>query len=319
MTAPNSRDSGIRRSIKPVTIIIVVVAAAALGGIISLGITQGPRLFAASPSAQTGQRSLEEVQKLWQEKDYEQVIAACEPTLKLRPLEFDYLLYSGFANFYFGCGQETIETRNQYLFESVAQLRKAMVIEPHRNNNDIRYILGKAYYHLGYFYHDLSHRYLQEALKAGYNAEDLSEFLGMVASSLGKADEAIEHFKRAMNDNNRDAIRLALASAYLSMEKIDDAAMNVNEILASTKDPVIALRARYLRADLYARAGKTDLAMADYQSILKDDPESADAHYYVGEMYFLAGDVVKARAEWRAAVNLNPKHSGALNRLNTGM
>jgi Tfp pilus assembly protein PilF len=48
-----------------------------------------------------------------------------------------------------------------------------------------------------------------------------------------------------------------------------------------------------------------------YMEILKADPNSSDAYYYLGEIYFNMNDPVKARANWRKALMIDPSHYGA--------
>jgi hypothetical protein len=42
----------------------------------------------------------------------------------------------------------------------------------------IAYVLGKAYYQRGYYYADLSMKYLDYAYKSGFRNDDLAEFRG---------------------------------------------------------------------------------------------------------------------------------------------
>jgi Tfp pilus assembly protein PilF len=44
---------------------------------------------------------------------------------------------------------------------------------------------------------------------------------------------------------------------------------------------------------------------------VKIDPQSADAHFFLGEVYAKMNDPVKARAEWRNALIIDPSHYGA--------
>ena len=51
--------------------------------------------------------------------------------------------------------------------------------------------------------------------------------------------------------------------------------------------------------------------VAAYNRILALDPNAADAHYYLGEIYLKMTDPVRARSEWRKALLIDPSHYGA--------
>ena len=51
-----------------------------------------------------------------------------------------------------------------------------------------------------------------------------------------------------------------------------------------------------------------DKAMERFNKVLDLNPGSADAHYYIGEVYEAKGEMQKAKAQWRKAYNLNPDH-----------
>jgi Tfp pilus assembly protein PilF len=52
-------------------------------------------------------------------------------------------------------------------------------------------------------------------------------------------------------------------------------------------------------------------AEAEYLAVLARDPNSAEAHFYLGEIYAGLNDKVKARAEWRKTLLIDPSHYGA--------
>ena len=260
-----------------------------------------------------------EITDAWNVKDFTLCRDKASIFIEKHPFNFQALLMRGFSNFYLGDNQDSMEVKSSILKNAIADLRINLVLEPYRNNSDIFYILGKSYFGLGYYYSDLSYLYLLKAKNAGYQGSDLLEYLGVVSSNLGNEKLAISYFEAAMKTENKDAIHLALVYSYLSLQEYINAQKHIDEILKSEKDPVITQKARFIKADILTRNEKTEEALAEYLTIIKSDPNSADGHYYVGEMHFLKSDLVKARAEWRAAVNIDPKHSGAINRLNAGM
>ena len=253
----------------------------------------------------------------WNVHDYRKVIEQANVILSNDQFDFQALLYRGFSYFYHGLSQPDFEEKAILLGKATIDLRKALVFEPFRNNGDIFYILGKAYFHRGYFFQDLSREYLLKAIQSGYRASDLNEYLGLVSSDLGDTKSAIEYFKKAIGEDPRDIVLLSLASAYVAIDDLQTAMSYVDRIISNSKDMVIVQKARFVRGDLLSRLGKTDEAIAEYESILRDNPSSADAHFFLGEVYATKGDTVKARAEWREAYNIDPKHGGAVSRLNS--
>ena len=261
--------------------------------------------------------SIDTIRESWTRQDYKKVIEQSSRILLNDPLNFEALLNRGFSYFYQGISQPDFEDRTKLLANATIDLRRAMVVEPFRQNRDIYYILGKVYYHRGYFFQDLAKEYLLKAMQNGYRASDLNEFLGTVSSDLGDTKSAIEYFKQAINDDPRDIVLLSLATAYIAIDDYKTAMNYVNRIITNSKDAVTIQKARFVRGDLLVRQGKADEAIAEYESILKENENSADAHFYLGEVYSAKGDSVKARAEWREAYNIDPKHMGAISRLNS--
>jgi lipoprotein NlpI len=80
-----------------------------------------------------------------------------------------------------------------------------------------------------------------------------------------------------------------------------------NEKMAKA-DRVDALMAR---ADVYARRGKDDLAIADYSVAVSLDPMQVDAFNNRGEIFLRKGDRPRALADFGAALKLDPQHVSA--------
>jgi tetratricopeptide (TPR) repeat protein len=317
MITPENRTKFLRKSRlrKNILVFAVIagVALAAVAGVYFL-VLNNPQGVLLSVRVQVGE---DDIKASWAAQEYAKVIDLSNKMLASDPYDFKALLYRGFSYFYNGLSQPEYEEKASMLARCTADLRKALVIEPYRQNGDIYYILGKAYYLRGYFYQDLSREYLKKAVLAGYRSADLNEYLGLVSSDLGDTKSAIEYFKKAIGEDPRDIVLLSLASAYVAIEDLNTAMGYVDRIIASSKDVVIIQKARFVRGDLLSRLGKTDEAIAEYESILRDNPNSADAHFFLGEVFAAKGDSVKARAQWREAYNIDPKHGGAVSRLNS--
>jgi tetratricopeptide (TPR) repeat protein len=317
MITPENRTKFLRKSRLRKNILVFAVIAgvliAIIGGVV-IYLKYFPQNVISNVKVSVGENDIKES---WAAQEYVKVIEFSDRMLASDPYDFKALLYRGFSYFYNGLSQPEYEEKAAMLAKSTADLRKALVIEPYRPNGDIYYVLGKTYYLRGYFYQDLSREYLRKAVLAGYRASDLNEYLGLVSSDLGDTKSAIEYFKKAIGEDPRDIVLLSLASAYVAIDDLNTAMGYVDRIIASSKDVVIIQKARFVRGDLLSRLGKTDEAVAEYESILRDNPNSADAHFFLGEVFAAKGDSVKARAQWREAYNIDPKHGGAVSRLNS--
>ena len=84
------------------------------------------------------------------------------------------------------------------------------------------------------------------------------------------------------------------AGYYLDKAGTDNAVLNEKKLLLQGQ--------RHLGLKEY------DKAVEYFSKVLELNPGSADAYYYIGEVYEAKGDLQKARAQWRKAYNLNPEH-----------
>lgn len=313
MIYPGHRSQFFKRSILQNKFLYFVLGAALLVVALYFGIG----LIGSALGGGKGQVSMDTIREHWTKTDYKKVIEESTVVLNGDPMNFDALLYRGFSYFFQGISQPDFEDKAQMLAASTVDLRRCLVLEPYRQNRDIYFILGKVYYQRGYFFQDLAKEYLLKAWQNGYKSNDLNEYLGRVCFDLGDTKAAIDYFKQAINDDPRDIVLLSLAQAYIAVDDYKTAMDYVNIIIGKSKDAVTIQKARFVRGELLTHQGKGDEAIAEYESILKENPNSADAHFYLGEVYSSKGDTVKARAQWREAYNIDPKHVGAISRLNS--
>ncbi len=95
------------------------------------------------------------------------------------------------------------------------------------------------------------------------------------------------------------------------MKRTSDAVDYLLRTLNKTEDKDIEERTRFLLGGIYLDTGELFKAEEQFAAIAKIDPRSADAHYDLGEVYAKMNDPVKARAEWRNALIIDPSHYGA--------
>ena len=246
--------------------------------------------------------------EMWEKKQYSQIIEYGNTVLDKNPMDRNTLIFTGYAYFYQGISILDMEERNICMEKAVVMLRKALLTEG-RDNIDVMYVLGKAYYHLGYYYCDLAVKYLSEALRKGCDSKDIYEYLGLAYSKLDMSDHAVENFEKALEVNPSDVLILTLAQEYIKIGNMDRAGYYLDK--AGTDTAVLKEKKLILQGQRYLGLSEYDNAIECFNRVLELNPGSADAHYYIGEVYEVKGDMQKAKAQWRKAYNLNPDHHKA--------
>jgi tetratricopeptide (TPR) repeat protein len=308
-----SRDTpgGVFRS-RAILLPILVLSAAAL---VAAGITAGIVALKAS-GKDSPFKMKKEIAAQWKAGEYEKAYASCSRLLVDHPLDPFYLTFGGFSAFYLGSSQVSDEARQGYLHESVSRLRKALVLGNTRYPGEIRYILGKSYFHLGYFYLDESVRFLEEAKNMGYSAEDVDEYLAMAYYHLGNTEKAMAGFEEALKRSPTDQLYVTAAMAMIAGGNEEKAEEYLSEAIGMTMDVAVGQKARFLLAEMYVKDKKFLDAEEQLSVVISEDPTSAEARYQLGLLYESMGDQAKARSEWRKAIKADPMHQGARLKLN---
>jgi tetratricopeptide (TPR) repeat protein len=247
---------------------------------------------------------------LFRAERYDEVIAATDAILVGDPLNPVALSYRGFASFYKAVAQNAAEERMPFLDQAVVSLRRAKLAgTPFPGETD--YVLGKAYFNKGKYYYDLAIASIQSSVARGYAQKDSYEYIGQAWSQLGDYPKAIDAFLLATKDDPGDLLLLTIGQTYYQMKRTSDAVDYLLRTLNKTEDKEIEKRARTLLGGIYLDTGELFKAEQQFSAIATLDPRSADARYELGEVYAKMNDPVKARAEWRAALIIDPSHYGA--------
>ncbi|MDR1894329.1 MAG: tetratricopeptide repeat protein [Spirochaetales bacterium] len=261
----------------------------------------------------------ETLASLWEKLNYEELNRRCEEILSRNPLDIEALSYNGFAYFYRGVGQFSMEERLNLINLSIANLRKALIHEPNPLTGSLQFILGKAYYLKGRYYYDLAIKYLELSLASGYQGDDTYEYLGLSYTALDMPEKSAQYYLRALENasgaagdgRHSDTLYLSLAQAYLQLDKNAEAEDCLNQVMDLTQDQGVEEKSRFLLGRIYTGRGDIAGAETQYRLILEKNASAADAHYYLGEIYETQGDGARARYEWRKAVEIDPYHYGA--------
>jgi tetratricopeptide (TPR) repeat protein len=281
----------------------IVLVAAAVGSVLYLNY---------SDSLLKREKSSEEVIKeYWRVQKYKELIDLTESELLEDPLHPTALVFNGFSSFYQSTREFTLEEKLPYLDKSVLVLRKALLLDEIPLREGVYYVLGKAYYHKGRYYSDLAVKYLHKSLEAGYSGEDTYEYLGLAYNNMENYAEAAKYFGLAVEKRPTDVLYLTLAQIFIKLGRDDEVEEYLIRAVNMTGDLSLEERSRYLLANFYMQKGELLKAEDQYKKIVEKNENAADAHFHLGEIYNKMNDTVKARAEWRKTLSIDPSHYGA--------
>jgi tetratricopeptide (TPR) repeat protein len=273
-----------------------------------------------SDSATNSRLSKYDILALWQKSDWAEVIASCDTALRASPLDPFYLGLKGMASFYEAMELPEGENRGVLIDDSIMSLRRALTIRDailggQIPKAELEYVLAKAYFHKGAGSMDLTVSYLDFALKQGFIAPDIHEYLAMALASLGETDGSLAEFEKAMAANSSTLLKIAAAQEYLKVSRRSEAEKLLLAAVQASADAIAKEKARLLLADDFLSQSRWDEAEVQVNALLGDDPDSAEGHYRLGLLFQVRGDPVHARAEWRKAVTLDPMHAAARQKL----
>lgn len=251
----------------------------------------------------------------WQAKDYQKSLDQTKEILERRPDDANVRALHGFAAYYLSSAQTNETEAVDLLDDSIVSLRKALYTIDQKDLVQVYYILGKAYYQKGYFYYDLSLKYLNKVFEMGGKYSDLNKFRGMAFSQLDENEKAVEAFTQALSSESDEFLLYALAKTYMKVDNLEKAKMYLTEAAEKAKDIMLKLNCKSKLAEVYFSEKKLEKARAEYISILKLDETYADAYYGLGLIYEQGGDLIAARAEWRKALKANPLHSKTIEKM----
>lgn len=256
----------------------------------------------------------------WKSYDYQSCYDVSAAYLYDKPYSGVALTYHGYSSFFLSMSQNDIEKSKNYLDESINSLRLALLDASKSTVPQIEYMLGKAYFYKDLqssynYYADLAVKYLNDARLLGYKADDIPELLGLSYASLGMTMESISSFTEALLIRESDILLLSIAEQYKNAGQNQAAEQYLFRISKNCKDEKIVLKSHLLLGEIYLENGDNEAAKKEFDFILEKNENSADAYYGLGVIYENQGDLVKARSEWRKAVQIQSNHASALKKL----
>jgi tetratricopeptide (TPR) repeat protein len=260
-----------------------------------------------------GNGSKAPVEELWNDSKFLDVIDSANDKLNEHPYNFEALTYRGFSYYYQSDLEPEEDVKNTYLDKSISDLKKVIASGSVIDTSKIDYILGKAFFQKGDFYYDEVIYYLKKSLdkleESGYDSKEINYILGLSYFHIGDYDNSIAAFKQTMESGEKS--RLIIAVTEYNKGDLDTAYRYLDELVNSTEDKVIKNTCLYWIAKVYLDKKEYYKAIEIFNRIIKENPDSADAYYYLGIIYKRQNNLVKARAAFRSALNINSSHSGA--------
>lgn len=263
-----------------------------------------------------------ELERLWRANDYQAVYELAGTVLAETPFQNRALTYRGYASFFLALSQTDPQQAQEYIDTAINSLRLSLMNAKKSLKPQLSYMLGKAYFHKNvlsayHYYADSAVRYLTDALASGYTADDIYEYLGLSYADLGMTNESIAAFTEALSSNGSDTLLLAIARQYYKNGQSEAAKPYLYRIKNTSTDEVFVLTCAQLLGDIYISERNFEDAKAEFEAILKKDPNAADAYYGLGLVYEHEGDLIKARSYWRKALKAQVNHSGALEKMDS--
>ncbi len=182
------------------------------------------------------------------------------------------------------------------------------------------------------------------------NTQSLSHYITAIyCEDLGDIDKAIQEYRKALeSDNQSSLLHLNLASAFIKKNDIPSAILELKQSINLAPD---AIEPHAILALVYTTQNKTDLATQEYAFALKNaaklEPENieiyknlaavylqqrklkeaegilklitglapldAQAHFYLGSVYYDLKDYAATEKEFKVAIKLKPDYHEALN------
>lgn len=260
--------------------------------------------------------TLNNISEKWNEYDYISVYEMGKQYLQEDPFNNTALTYYAYACFYLSVSQTDTSLAQDYLDESINNLRLALYEAEESLVPQLQYMLGKAYFYKNtissYYYADLAVKYLSLAKQNGYITDDISEYLGLSYAALGMTMESISAFTDSLLVRESDYLLLSIAEQYYKAQEYSASEQYLFRIINNSDNDELKIKSKLLLGNIYIDKKDFDNALKEFNEIIDNYENSADAHFGIGLVYEKQNNLVKARAEWRKTLKIQGNHAGAI-------
>jgi tetratricopeptide (TPR) repeat protein len=259
----------------------------------------------------------EEITQYWESGNYPVVFELTGNVLQFDPMDHFMLIMHGFSAYQLALAQINSANMLALIDGCIWSLRRALLsFEQSSNNGNIWYVLGKAYYYKGDSFADLAVKFLEQARAVSPAMQDIPEYLGVLYARLHNYRKSVTAFAEALEQPGRpsDLLLLSVARSYIELGEPEPAQAYLVRCAETSSDVQSIITAQLLLGIIYKNAGNNTGAEAQFLAVIDLYPDNAEAHYQLGELY-ARRDMVKARAEWNKALQIDPSHKQVRARL----
>lgn len=253
---------------------------------------------------------------LWEAGDYGRVLTYSESVLERNPVDARALFFAGAASYYLLSFGSVLEDQGHYLNQAILNLRTYLELKKNPPYAaEAHYLLGKAYYNKGPSYVNLVIQHLQNAIALGYQNTDIAEYIGMAYILSGDYVTGVQYLDKAPYRKDNYALEYNMAKAYTLAENYEEAQKLYQNVYQNSSDDNLKDQAYLQMAKLHYQMGQYPKAKEIFLVFLKKYPNNTEAHFGLGEIYYLEKNMRAAKQQWEAVVRLDPLNVEALTRL----
>lgn len=254
--------------------------------------------------------------KKFEECNYIELIKIIDNDIKKDPFNKELLIYRGYSYFLLGEDESNFTKRKNYFFNALKDLRKVIAISNNNENTgNIFFTIGKIYFYLGESYYNLSLNYLNRSKNIGVSRLDLYYTLGILYSYLGNYNESVKILIDALKFGEKDILLLAISNSYFYANDFENAKNFLDITVKKAENSKVKEKAYFLYGEILYKEKDYEGSLDYFNRVIDINENNAEAYYYRGEIYYLKNNIIKARAEWRKTIEIDPSHIKALKRI----
>ena len=164
---------------------------------------------------------------------------------------------------------------------AVIRLQEALSQFP--RSAQLWFALGIAYF--SDYQTDEAARAFTRTIELDPKAAPAIAYMGFISTELGQYAEAIAYYERALAANEQfAAAHFMLADVLMKQSTVDTTRAETHLTRALALDPTLTL-ARFALAKLYVSSGRLADAAAQFEVVIKEEPNFADAYYQLSRAY----------------------------------
>ncbi|MCK4797533.1 MAG: tetratricopeptide repeat protein, partial [Spirochaetes bacterium] len=156
---------------------------------------------------------------------------------------------------------------------------------------------------------------LEKSLNMGNKRKDLFYILGLVNLYTGNYKEATKIFIEALKYGESELTLLAIGNAFYKDNDFENAKNYIRKVISVSINPKIKEKSYFLMGDILFNEKKYIESKKYFDKVININENNSYAYFYRGEIYYIQNNLIKARAEWRKTLEIDPGHIKALKRI----